>query len=189
MYEPLIPAFDAFPDEAMRIGRILAGYAQVEIDLLNCVAVIRKDMDSTLKAMFRTRGETARILIADGMGRQAYHHVKMGAEFETAIGAVKHCVKIRNNYAHCIWHNDHSGRLSYLNLEELAEKNAPVNDLRKAKYYYVDIPLLEKQEEFFSYTSSCLVWVNFEGRRLAGTMSSHMLSKPAQIQPPPPHTP
>ncbi len=49
----VMPAFRRFPDEAAIIGRLLAGYAELEIDLLHCVSVIREDFDATLKAMFR----------------------------------------------------------------------------------------------------------------------------------------
>jgi hypothetical protein len=64
----VMPAFHKFQGEAAIIGRLLAGYAELEIDLLNCVSVVRQDFDATLKAMFRVRGETARINVGDALG-------------------------------------------------------------------------------------------------------------------------
>jgi hypothetical protein len=37
----VMPAFQRFPNEAAIIGRLLAGYAELEIDLLNCVCRLR----------------------------------------------------------------------------------------------------------------------------------------------------
>jgi hypothetical protein len=40
---------------------------------MNCVHVARSfDLNATLKAMFRVRGETNRIDVADGLARAAY---------------------------------------------------------------------------------------------------------------------
>src|SRR5262249_7168200 len=53
----VMPAFQKFRGEAAIIGRLLAGYAELEIDLLNCVSEVTQDFDATLKAMFRVRAE------------------------------------------------------------------------------------------------------------------------------------
>ena len=95
-------AFAKFHDEAAIIGRLLAGYADLEIDLMHCAQVVRDDLDTVLKSMFRARGETVRIDIADAFGRQHYGALGLASEFAMAIGAVRHCLKIRNQYAHCI---------------------------------------------------------------------------------------
>src|SRR5215470_11292532 len=51
-----------FPAEAAAVGRLLAGYADLEMSLLHCVQMARGgDLDAVLKAMFGTRGETRRI--------------------------------------------------------------------------------------------------------------------------------
>jgi hypothetical protein len=47
-----------FPKEMAVIGRILVDYGELEVDLMNCVQVARSfDLNGTLKAMFRVRGE------------------------------------------------------------------------------------------------------------------------------------
>ena len=104
----VMPAFHRFPNEAAIIGRLLAGYAELEIGLLHCVTVAREedDFDATLKAMFRIRGETARINVGDALGRQVYDKLGLGADFEMAVSAMRYCLKIRNQYAHCNWYDD-----------------------------------------------------------------------------------
>ena len=52
--------FDKFPTEGAIIGRLLAGYADLEIVPVHCAQVVREDLDTVLKTMFRTRGETPR---------------------------------------------------------------------------------------------------------------------------------
>jgi hypothetical protein len=53
-----------FPVEAAAVGRLLAGYADLEISLLHCVQMARSDdLDGVLKAMFgRRRGAAHRHL-------------------------------------------------------------------------------------------------------------------------------
>src|ERR1700716_2111028 len=72
--DPLMfPVHSKFPKEMAVIGRILLDYGELELDLMNCIQVARKyDMNSTLKAMFRIRGEMSRIQIADALGRVPY---------------------------------------------------------------------------------------------------------------------
>jgi hypothetical protein len=91
----VMPAFHSFPNEAAIIGRLLAGYAELEIGLLHCVSGVREDFDAVLKAMFRTRGETRRIDVADALGRQLYRALDLANEFEVAISAVRYCLRIR----------------------------------------------------------------------------------------------
>jgi hypothetical protein len=47
--------------------RLLAGYSNIEVGLMHCVAVTR-DLDTALKAMFLKRGETKRISAAEKLG-------------------------------------------------------------------------------------------------------------------------
>lgn len=185
----LMPAFHRFPPEASIIGRLLAGYAELEIDLLHCVSVAREDFDATLKAMFRIRGETQRIDVADALGRQSYRERKLGTDFEMAIGAVRYCLKIRNQFAHCNWYDDNSGKLAYVNVEEVAKQNEHVSGFERITRFYVDVPTLTEQERYFAYADALLTFVNFEGRHRAGKISSQPFAKPAQMKQPPLHLP
>ena len=81
----ILPAFK-FHKEAAIIGRLLAGYAELEIDLMHCVSVVRDDLDLALKTMFRTRGELQRVTLADALGRHGYRKFGLATEFSMAVG-------------------------------------------------------------------------------------------------------
>lgn len=176
-------AFAAFPNEAAIIGRILAGYTDLELDLLNCVKSATGDFDSVLKAMHRTRGETQRLEVADALGRQIYRGLTLGTEFEMALGAVKYCMRIRNLYAHSVWWTN-AQMLSFTNLEEIAKLNDAVHDLASAQVYRATVGHLEPQFAYFEYASHLLAWVSNEGNKRMGRPHVPALAKPAAVTPP-----
>ena len=164
----ILRAFQDFPNEAALVGRMLAGYADLEIDLMNCVNAVRGDLDLALKTMFRGRGNSQRIDIADAVARQLYIHLNLTTEFDAAITAVRLCLRIRNLYAHCTWWNDNSGQLAFTNLEELAKGDSVVSNLHALTVNHVTILHLQTQFSYFEYTDQMLVGVLQEGNRRAG---------------------
>ena len=156
---PILGPFLKFPDEAAIIGRLSAGYTTLEIGLMNCVQVVRDDFDAVLKAIFRVRGATARIDIADALGRHFYDDRGLATEFGMAVGAVRHCLK----YAHCVWYDDHSGKLAFVNVEAIAKDNTKLKDLTSLTILHVDVPFLQAQEAYFVYADELLAWTNHEG--------------------------
>jgi len=62
----IMPAFGLFVSEAKIIGRLVVGYGELEVDLLNCVQVVFGDFDAVLKALFARRGAAT-----DQYGRKA----------------------------------------------------------------------------------------------------------------------
>ena len=178
-------ALERFPNEAALVGKILGSYTNLEVDLMNCVRSARQDLDTVLKAMFRGRGESGRVRVADAFGRQIYRALGLGQEFELAIGSMRYCIKIRNQYAHCIWWDDNSGRLAFANLEELAEMNEKVEDLRGLTSRHVDCALLEAQFAFFENASDYLMWLLHEGNRKSDRPFVPNLQKPAALPQPP----
>jgi hypothetical protein len=158
-----------FPTEMGLIGRLITRYADLEIALLHCVQMGRgADLDSTLKTMFRVRSISQRIDVADGLGRQTYHDLHLGTQFEMAVGNMRFCSRIRSQYAHCIWHDDLSGTLGFVNLEELAESNDRVDDLINVTIHHVDTVLLGEQDAYFTDVEKTLIFVNYEGRIAQG---------------------
>lgn len=151
----ILPAFERFPNEASRIGRLLAGYGELEIELLHCVDTVRDDFDAVMKAMFRARGEKQRIDVGDALGRQGYTTLGRGNEFAMLIGALHYCRQIRNNFAHCHWFDDM--RLGFVTLEETAKLNKPVNDFSGATKLHVDVPLLDSHLAYFEYAQQ-MMW-------------------------------
>lgn len=177
-------AFAAFPQEAAVIGSILGGYTDLEIDLMHC-ARAPWDFDTVFKAMFRARGESQRLDIADAFGRQAYHELGLGTEFEMGLAAVRQCLKFRNQYAHGTFWDDHSGTLAFTNLEELAKIGDPVDGLRESRVRHISLAHLQAQFAYFKHASDCLIWVLHEGNKRAGRAAFPNLKKPEQLPVPP----
>lgn len=166
-----IKAFKKFSNEGVLIGRLLAAYADLELSLFHCVNVTRDDFDTIYKAMFKERGESRRINMAEIFGRQNYQKLDLGTQFEMAIGSMRYCLKIRNQFAHSLWYDDYSRFLAFANLEDITRNNKTIKDLSDLTIHNIDVPTLTLQEIYFEYTDSSLAWVNFEGRRIVGKSS------------------
>ncbi len=76
----IMSAFDKFPIEGATIGRLLAGYGELELYLCMCVGEIQADSTMVFKTMFRTHGASQRIDIADAIGRQPFESIKSGTK-------------------------------------------------------------------------------------------------------------
>jgi hypothetical protein len=179
-----------FPKEMAVVGRLLVAYGELEVDLMNCVQVARKfDLNATLKAMFRVRGETSRVDIADGLGRAVYVAAGLAAEFDAMIAALRHCLRIRNKYAHAYWHDPDQGKhLCYVSLEELAKEPDTVLDLKVLRFFYLDEGLLLQQEAFFNCTTELIRYVNLEGQYRVGSIKQQIFALPNVVAPPPYYT-
>lgn len=167
-----------YPTEAAAIGRLLTGYSDLEIDLLNCVQVATGDFDGTLKAMFGSRGETKRITQGAALGRPVYVILGLEVDFDTAVAAMRHCLLIRNQYAHHTFWDDNTGTLAIGDLERVARLPTAQNDLRGVIPNYVSIALLQEQDAFFRFVDGLFAWVNFEGRFKRGMLNNNPVAKP-----------
>lgn len=185
MRRMIVPEFQKFSAEGALIGRLLAGYGSLENALTSCVAMGRDDLDMVVKAMFRPRGETQRIDIADAIGRGSYRDLGFENLFSEAIADMRYCLKIRNQFAHCHWHDDMTGRLCFIDMQEIAIPHAVITNLLSLTFHYVTTPMLEEQEAYFVYVADCLLFLNYDGRRKRGQFPSHALSLPKKMQRPP----
>jgi hypothetical protein len=180
----MMPAFQKFGKEREIIGRLLVGYGEMELDLCNCVSMGIDDLDMTLKAMFRARGETSRIDIAEAMGQKVYTSLGLGTAFHDAIDAMRFCLKMRNRYAHSHFYDNNSGKLAMVSLEEIAKKRAVIKDLRGLTTKYLTETMLQLQEQYFVYTRACLEFVNYEGRFLREKLAERIFEMPQKLQRP-----
>lgn len=170
--------------ELETVGRMLTDYGELELGLMNCIAVTKTHtFDHVFKTMFAKRGEKRRIDEASAMGLDEYDKRGLRLEFEQAITAMRHCLLIRNQYAHALWHNPLNG-LCFVDLEGLARQPAVIADLRPADFRYVDQHLLDEQEDFMTYAESCTTYINFERRRRLGD-AVPSFSKPTTRKQPP----
>lgn len=181
----ILPAFNAFPKEGAIIGRLLAGYADLEIGLMHAVSTVRDDLDTALKVMFCDRGETRRINLGDSLGRQPYKDLDLENEFSMALGDMRFCLKARNMYAHSTWYDDRSGQLAFVDLEELAAQKAKVTDLHSLTIHHVTEAQLAEVERFFVHTDAMLTYANYEARFKAGKLKTRIVNKPPAMTRPP----
>jgi hypothetical protein len=183
MKKTILPSFLNYPNEGTIIRNLLAGYTDLEVGLLRCIQVVRSgDFDAVLKAMFRVRGETNRVRIADALGRNPYRDLGLEDAFVRSIRTMEYCVKIRNQYAHCIWWADNTGKLAFANLEEVANMDAFASDLKHLSSYHVDVPLLEAQETFYIYADELMNWMDCEARHRAGKLRNSPGPEPTLVE-------
>jgi len=185
MTEILVPIFRKFPEEAAIVGRLVLGYGELEISLCHCISMSGVGLDAAVKAMFKVRGETGRVKAAGTHGKAAYLKLNLATEFAEAISGMHYCLSIRNQYAHRQWYDDHSGKLAFVNMEEIAQDSLVISDLRGLTIFHVDTALLMQQEAYFINVATCLDYLNFEGQKRAGTLThGHIFTwPPAMVQP------
>ena len=185
----MFPIHLKFPDEMAAVGRILVNYGELELDLMHAVSMAKSvGLNTALKSIFRVRGETNRIDIADGIARASYVAGGLEAEFDEAIAVTRACLAIRNRYAHAYWHSPEKTILCYVSLEELAKDKDEIKDLMSLTFFVIDLPLLKQQEDFFLYASRLLTYMNYELR--ARTMKTFVnpFGRPPVVAKPQPFT-
>lgn len=175
-----------YPKEKELIASIVMGYTDLEFALSECVEAIGNSEDTVTKVMYRTRGETARIEVADAFGRQMYKAIGIDSEFCMAIGYMRRCLKIRNNYAHCLWWDFDDTGLGFINMEDAAVSNKPINEAMMTKAR-IDVPLLTKQSEFFASTDHWLTWLKFEALVSRKLEKENFVDKPGPLKMPAPY--
>jgi hypothetical protein len=177
--------FHRFVAEGQAVGRLLLGYPNLEIDLMNCVQMAcGGHLNAVLKPMYLARGESKRINKAESLGQSHFAQYHLTLQFRHAISVMRRCLQIRNQYAHWVLWDDNSGKLAFANLESLAKLKRPVNDLVKLRTFHVNAALLVEQEAYYIYFDRYISWLNFEIQTRAGRMRSNILPKPRRIKRP-----
>jgi len=174
--------FQHFPKEGELVGKLLSAYTDLEFMLLLCADGVRNDFDTLLKAMYRSRGETQRIDIADAFGRLQYKVISLDTQFGMAVGAIRYCLKIRNQYSHCHWFDD-NGRLAFVNLEEIAKQNEKA-DIQYLTTHYLSPELLQLQDDYYLYTNNLMTWLGHEARLRTKKTQLNPFPVPAQLTQP-----
>jgi hypothetical protein len=171
----VLPPFTQFPKEAAIIGRLLAGYGELEFDLCNCVAAaVFGEVTSAARVLFRVRGEEARIQIADALMRVNYVRAGLKDVYDETLRGLHWCRRIRNQFAHCHW-TVRDGGLCFVLLEKVAKgDSAPL----LLTHLSITEPLLAEQEAYFCYVQQCLWYLSREYQRRADARAVHDLLPP-----------
>jgi hypothetical protein len=185
MTSALFPALQRFEREASIIGYLLSGYTSIEYQLCLAAGMGGGDVEKAITEMYSRRGETRRVKLADRLGGAGYAAADLGQDFEKAIEDVLLCVGIRNQYAHCIWHDDASGQLAFAQMEEIAALTSPGADPINLTFQHVDSALLEEQANFFFYVKDNVNYLNYKRRQLAGEIGAGATLRVSVVAPRP----
>jgi hypothetical protein len=171
----ILPVFEKFPTEGQSIGRLLVGYDVLEIALCRCVADAVSNLDMVVKKMFRDRSQVGRIRKAISIGRKSYEEFGIVELFDEVICEMRHCLDIRNQFAHCEFYEDpdNAGTLLFANVEELAKQHKKIEELISVPAKRITKTLLEEQESFFVYVWERFSFLRCEGRVKAGSLSEN----------------
>jgi hypothetical protein len=150
----IMPCFDRFPKEGNLIGRLLAGYGELELEMCACLAATTDDLSAAIKRLFGIRGEYKRIKTADAMMKASYASAGLASKYNHVIGNMDWCRTVRNQYAHCNWYDTTAEGLCFVDLEHTAKLKRKIKSVA-AHRYPIDAVLLKRQETYFTYVREC----------------------------------
>jgi hypothetical protein len=185
MSSVILSAFLKFPAEAAIIGRLIAGYGELEFGFALCLGRAIGDQNAAAKTLFRLRGEDSRLQVADALMRRRYSDQNLTDAYNTAIGAMRHCKAIRNQYAHCHWLETTEG-LFFTDFDKPAKSSQNVLML---SFNHIDEALLKSQEAYFVQTSVWLSYLFDEHKRREQKLSTAKRAIPTTLAKPPLHNP
>jgi hypothetical protein len=178
------PAFERFPEEASLVGFILSSFGELELTVCQCAQAALQMSYALLKTLYRIRTTSIRIDTADGLMRPVYEAHGMTNDYDMTIKMMRHCLIIRNQFAHCNWADHEKAGLFFADLQTSAK-----NQNFDHSYRHVDPALLATQLDYFKFT---LEWLRFMDHELAvkqGKLKFHVWPKPPSSTPPPLHNP
>lgn len=161
---------------AQIVGRLLIAYGEIEYEVARCLTDVLGDHTGALRVMFRTRGETARIHIADAIMQPHFEALKI-EEYNHFIEATLFCIAIRNQYAHCHW-NKYGRKLVFTNWEIFALPRVKPDNL---KLHPITLDLLEQQEAYFAYVQRGLWYLCSEYQKRTGKTPSLPYGVPKEV--------
>jgi hypothetical protein len=180
-----MPAFHAYPKEAAAIGRLLAGYGELEFFLARCVSIPAGDLSTACRILFRSRGEEHRISTADAILSPHYEKHNLIEIWQRVRRGLSWCKGTRNQFSHCHWLNDPGG-LFFTNIEKGAKS---ISGKITLAFYHVDASLLAEHEQYFRWTGEGLNYLYDEHLMRNGKLRNHIWIVPEEKQQPPRHNP
>lgn len=180
----MMPAFEQWPKEAAIVARLLGGYGELEFMMGVCLGRALNDFKKSMRILFRTRGETARIELADALTGDFARENGLYDKYSDALGGIRACKNIRNQFSHCHWATTVHG-LFYVDLNAAAD----AGDKFEYKWKHASLSSLEEMESYFRYTHNCFLHVESELHARRGGPALLAFPMPSKRQPPGPPVP
>lgn len=159
------------------IGQLVLKYGELEWMLARVAACVAGDLDTVLKAMYRTRGELARLDIAEAFVGRRIEDPHLAMIFDQTFAAIEACRQIRNSYAHAHWMSGYEKQLGFYDLERLAKSKGAV-DLQTMRQSTLSMDVLRDQERFFAEVLHNLVHLFYEFDRPSAQVAEHHFISP-----------
>jgi hypothetical protein len=169
----LLPAFHKRKKNAASVGRLVAGYGEIEFLLawcagtaLACQTPIRlgtskgehraKYEHEGIAQLYTQRGESARIDFAKNAMRPVIVTHNLVNAFHDAMMLVQLCLRIRNLFSHCNWDQSSKRGLFFVSLEDAAKQHPPL----RLRTRHAGTKALEIAEEYFTSAITILNYIS-----------------------------
>lgn len=179
------PALHRYKREAQIIGRLVVAFGELEYLLAVCAGRAVKERARVLKALYSLRATSSRIDSADALIRPSFDGHLLSSDYETMMIAIRYCLRIRNQFAHCNWGDDPTG-LYFVDLEAASRTSFGLDFL---PWRHIDTKLLRDQEAFFVNTQSYLFFFEHQLSVIEGQPIYPAHPKPSELVLPPLHNP
>jgi hypothetical protein len=171
--------------EGIILGRLLAGYGELEMEMCACLIAVEYQFDSPVREIFGKPGAEKRIKLAKKLLMNDFTNAGLQAGLAEALGDMDWCREIRNQYAHCQWFWTSQDGLCFVNLESLARQSTPITQLTSARFP-VSAALLTEQEDFFFYVKCCFkhlsdAYKDWDRKQTAPRKPSYVFPKPSKV--------
>lgn len=179
------PSLLRFPAESAIVGRLVVGFGELEVLVCKIADLATANSSIVLRALYNLRATSARIDFARTISAPMFGAAKLSEPFSITFNAVKECIEIRNQYAHCQWADDPSAGLFFADLQVAAKRSTWIVDWK-----HIDVSLLERQESFFDDTRRALLFLEASMIHINnGWPQNHGIPEPLALPPQPKHNP
>lgn len=131
---------------------MVVGYSELDITLCHVAGLALGEKLAVLDALHQVENEGTRLELINRLVRHVFLASGKEAHFAEAIGALRYCKTLRNQFAHAQWKGE-NGQLWFTNPKQINWSSGLENITWKA----TSLDLLKEQEAYFVYTRRCLM--------------------------------
>jgi hypothetical protein len=178
------PTMDRWPNECALTGKIILAFGELEFMICNMAVDAIERREQTLRALYRITMTRARLEAADALMRAEFEKDHLNNAYAEAYGMVRHCLTIRNQYAHCNWGDHSSAGLFFTSVQDGADAHEGFS----YAWRHTDLSLLQWQHDYFAYTMEWLRYLE-QGMKFRRGKQNFYWPVPSEPRKPPLHNP